>query len=49
MILQASRGCKSPNDSMSLASEWLQAKSHRIKKSSLSKYEHLTDTHIKAY
>ena len=49
MVLQASRGCKSPNDFMSLAYEWLQAKSHRIKESTLSKYEHLTDTHIKEY
>jgi len=34
---------------MSLAEEWLQAKSHRIKESTLIKYENLTNTHIKSF
>lgn len=49
MVLSMSKGCKSPNDFVSLASEWLQAKSHRIKESTLSKYEHLINTHIKTF
>lgn len=49
MDLSALRGLAYPKDFMSLAAEWLQVKSHRIKESTLSKYELLTNTHIKSY
>ncbi len=49
MFIQTSKNSELPNDFMTLASEWLQVKSHRIKKSTICKYMHIIDTHIKEH